>query len=147
MSTPSNPRNWCPGTACCHAGRKVAYTCGSTGSTSARRAARERRRRVRSTSTSHHSDSDAAGSPLGRNAPSLTRRCVASERSAVSTTAGPRLRACAASATLNGPWVRAYRDTRSPTGSATGSRNARGTPMGKGWPRASRIRAASSTAQ
>ena len=60
------------------------------------------------------------------------------------TTATPRPRRSAAAAAVNGPWVLAYRPTRSPSGSATGSMNATGTPIGSGTPSASRRRLASS---
>jgi hypothetical protein len=52
----------------------------------------------------------------------------------------------ATSAAQNGPCVRAYRATRSASGSATGSTNAPGRPRGTAAPRASRNRAAPSAA-
>ncbi len=62
------------------------------------------------------------------------------------TTATPRPSHAAVSTAWNGPWVRAYRATRSPSGSGTGSVNATGTPTGSGTPSASRSRPASSMA-
>ena len=47
---------------------------------------------------------------------------------------------------VNGPCVRAYRLTRSPSGSRTGSPNTSGRPGGIGTPSASRRRLRSSTA-
>ena len=81
-----------------------------------------------------------------RNSPSLTRPCAASRRSAPVTTACPRPYRPATSAVVNGPWQRAYRATRSSSGSGTGSVNAAGTPTGSGTPSASRSRPASSIA-
>ena len=88
----------------------------------------------------------SGGVTCGRNSPSTTRPSAASRFSAVPTTATPRPSRAAASIAVNGPCVRAYRETRSPSGSATGSMKASGTPMGSGTPMASRRRAASSTA-
>ena len=82
----------------------------------------------------------------GRNSPSDTRRSSARRRSVSVTTATPSPSRSAAAAAVNGPWVRAYRPTRSPSGSATGSTKAIGTPMGSGTPSASRSRLASSIA-
>ena len=62
------------------------------------------------------------------------------------TAAAGRPRAAAAAAVGKGPWVRAKRPTTSPRGSATGVRSASGIPGGRAAPRASRNRAASSTA-
>ncbi|SKZ37117.1 Uncharacterised protein [Mycobacteroides abscessus subsp. abscessus] len=82
----------------------------------------------------------------GRKSPSTTLRSAASRISVSRTTAGAIPIDSAASSTVNGPWVRAYRWTRSPTGSGTDSVNAAGTPSGAGTPKASRRRAVSSTA-
>ena len=62
------------------------------------------------------------------------------------TTAVPSPYRPATVAVVNGPCVRAYLATRSPSGSATGSVNASGTPSGSGTPSASRSRPASSIA-
>ena len=125
---------------CCQAGRNRPRVACETGSTSCRSAASERLRSRRRISASTHSLPDAPG----RNSPSMTRRSPASRRSESRTTATPSPNRSAIAFAVNGPWVRAKRLTRSPTGSATGSMNAVGTPMGSGTPRASRRRLASS---
>ena len=117
-------------------------TCGGTGSASRRSLARQRRRSSRSIPVSHHS----VPRPPGRNSPSATRPSAASRRSASVVTAVPRPNRCATVAAVNGPCVRAYLATRSPSGSGTGSVNASGTPGGSATPSPSRSRPASSTA-
>ena len=97
---------------CCQSGRKRPRAACGTGSTSARNAASERARTRRSTSGSIHSSPVAPG----RNSPSTARRSAARRRSASVTTATPRPNRVAASAAVNGPWVREYRLTRSPIG-------------------------------
>ncbi len=113
-----------------------------TGSTSCRSLARLRRRMERSTSASHHS----WPTPPGRNSPVTTRPVPTSRWMVVVTTATPSPSRSATSAGTNGPCVRAYRPTRSPSGSATGSVKASGTPTGRAVPSASRNRPASSIA-
>ena len=84
--------------------------------------------------------------PAGWNSPWTTRPAAASRCSAPSVTATPRPKRAAAAVEVNGPWVRAYRARRSPSGSLTGSVKASGTPTGSAVPRASRSRPASSIA-
>ncbi len=113
-------------TTCCQAGRNRPSVAGSTGSTSWRSRASDRRRSRRSTSASHHS----APVPAGRNSPSSTRPDAASRTRVWWATATPSPSRVATSAVTNGPWVRANRATRSPSGSSTGSVNASGVPGG-----------------
>ncbi len=84
--------------------------------------------------------------PAGWNSPCTTRPAAASRCRAPSVTAAPRPRRAATAVVVNGPWVRAYRARRSPSGSLTGSVNASGTPTGSAVPSASRSRPASSIA-
>ena len=131
-----------PGETCCQAARNRPRASGSTGSTSLRSRASERRRSLRSTSASHHSEPD----PAGRNSPSSTRPCAASRWRVWRTTAAPSPSRSATWSVVNGPWVRANRETRSASGSSTGSVNASGVPGGTGTPSPSRSRPMSSTA-
>ncbi len=78
--------------------------------------------------------------------PCTTRPLAASRCNAPSVTATPRPKRAAAVADVNGPWVRACRARRSPSGSLTGSVKASGTPTGSAVPSASRRRPASSIA-
>lgn len=141
-NTASGPRHRSPGTARCHNGENTANVDGSTGSTSRRNRAIDPRRNRRSTSASHHSVPE----PPGRNPPRATRPRRANPRRAPSTTSTSTPDRADTSADVNGPCVRAYRDTRSVRGSSTGSRNTDGTPDGGSAPRASRNRDTSSTA-
>ena len=84
---------------------------------------------------------DAAGRSRSRPGPATSRRCRVSRATATPTPS----RSATASA-VNGPCVRAYRATRSPSGSASGSRKAVGMPTGSATPSASRRRPASSIA-
>ncbi|CAH0265172.1 hypothetical protein SRABI128_03245 [Microbacterium sp. Bi128] len=139
-STPSSGR-----VRCCQTGRNRAYATGGTGSTLPRIAASERIRSRRSTSVSHHSvSSPRPPVASGRKKPLDSRPCDSSRCSVSRATATPTPRRSATASVVNGPCVRANRATRSPSGSASGSRKAFGMPTGSAAPSASRRRPASS---
>src|SRR6267378_3015436 len=71
---------------------------------------------------------------------------MASRPSTSAVTRRPRPKRAAVSCVVNGPCVRAYRPSSSPSGSATDWVNAAGTPTGTATPTPSRSRPMSSTA-
>ena len=135
---------------CCHTGRNRANASGETGSTLPRMAASDRIRSRRSTSASHHSvSSDRRASPesaAGRKKPLAMRPCASSRCSVEPGDRDADAEPLGDGRAGNGPCVRANRATRSPSGSATGSRKAFGMPTGSAAPSASRRRPASSIA-
>ena len=96
--------------ACCHAGRKRPNAAVLTGSIWARSAASERRRRMRSTSASHHWSMPPESAGASMNSPRISLPSAASRPSTSAATRKPRPNRAAASAVVNGPRVRAYRD-------------------------------------
>ena len=93
----------------CHWVSSRPSTGNSTGSTSCRSFASERRRMAVRTELSHHSWCW----PPGRNSPSSSRPSACSAFSARSAVDRPSAKRAAISSVVNGPCVRAYRETRS----------------------------------
>ena len=92
------------------------------------------------------SSSSTVRAGSGRSSPTTSRPPFCRRASTWSTTATPRPNRRARPRAVNGPRVRAYRATSCPSGSSTTSVKARGSPTGRGVPRASRSRPASSAA-
>src|SRR5690606_20662967 len=116
-----------------------------TGSISLRSRASEARRSLRSTSASQYSSAEPPPASSGRSSPRTSWPVPVNRSSALCTTATPRPNRRAAASAVNGPRLRAYRMSSSPSGSAVGSVNASGTPTGSATPSASRTFPASST--